>query len=288
MKNLILRETVRYVEINVFPDFDISEYQGPIDSDYYFHNTIDIPYDFKSLLNVTFDNHVIFSFNDIDKVKKKFNLNVDNKDEVEEVINKLIETDDDLALECFFEPDLDEFKLKELRLKNIDNNNRKIHYEGTFFGASYMIDQIDWNLFSQIKFIGIPFNIAEFYKELISESYVLKLEGNKKMSYFIMYSALENYIEYKLGSNEEKRLSEKITELFSICFQNITKHQIYSCIINDYKTIKEKRNDIAHGNMCNIKEEDLNKIFLFVLIVISTIENKCETFDELHNTLIVL
>jgi hypothetical protein len=288
LKNISVFETKSsYKKIDFFPDFDISEYNREIDSDYYFSNSLKFPSEFKNIIKVSFDNNIIFHFDNFKDAEEEFGITFLDINDFEKSINEISEIDKNYISENGFDTDFEEFKLKTLRLKKIDNNKKKIIFEGNIFASSYMLDQIDWNLFSFVEITGIKSSISEFYKELISESYILKIEHNYKISFFIMFSALESYVNYTLkNDNSKKEFSEKITDLFNSKFNDILKHQIYSSIIDKLDSLTKLRNSIAHGKSSKtINIDELESLFIFVLTIITTVENNNITFKELYENL---
>src|SRR5437879_4955533 len=70
--------------------------------------------------------------------------------------------------------EMDDFKFNHIRISSIDNERRKINYEGTFFGDSIAIDPGDWAVYTPFNIVYIPMVTAtEFYAELIGESLIL-------------------------------------------------------------------------------------------------------------------
>jgi len=184
-----------------------------------------------------------------------------------------------------FEPNFDGFKLSNLTIDTVDNVENKIIFSGAYEGDSYSIEPMDWNIFAECHFIGIGSNDGEifFYQELLSEAYIQKSYNNFKISYFIAFSALENYINERMNTHETKdRLSNIINSLFKNTPTPINNNQVYTSIMNDYSKYEEIRNKIAHGRQkVLISEEELNEFILFTLILISSAEGKGKTFIEL-------
>src|SRR5580698_8102646 len=111
--------------------------------------------------------------------------------------------------------DIDQFKLNNLRVKSIDNEEKRLYYEGSFFGNHETYDQVDWGIYSVIEVTGMPLEEDAFYKDLIAQAYTLYNEGKNKLSYFLVYSAFESFINLNLDKfNDDRRLIEKLKELY--------------------------------------------------------------------------
>lgn len=286
LKLNILNSDSLIIRINNFPDNDISTYHREIDTDYYFKNTWDFKHHFKYITKINFSEKRVYHSDDIKEVSDDLNISLDSNN-IEESLNEIYSLENDNYSNYGTEPYFDEFKLHRLRLNYVDNISKKVNYEGSFYGNNETFEPLDWGLFSLINIVGIPIYISDFYKELIAESYLLQLNGNYKLSYFIAYSALENYINYKFGSEEiEERLKDKLKDLIKIKSPDLTKNKIYTSVIADFDLFTRKRNIIAHGKTeIEITEEELEKALLFTLIIINSDEFNLTTFTELYENL---
>ncbi len=182
-----------------------------------------------------------------------------------------------------------DFKVNRIRVNSIDNINSKINYEGSFFGNSSDIDPIDYGVYCLLRVTAVSRDIdfANFYKELIAESYVLFKESNFKLAYFLAYSGFESFINSSLGIGDEPgRLKERLQELFKCKFLDLSRHQIYTCVVNDFDRLTDKRNTIAHGRgAVSINKKETEEALLFILILVCTYEFQCSKFDELNSKL---
>ena len=111
------------------------------------------------------------------------------------------------------------------------------------------------------------------------------MEKKYKLSYFLTFLALESFINYQLGEPyEQERLKDKLKELDNYKFNDLSKHQIYTSIINLHDTYTRNRITIVHGrNQIEMTDKNAKEILLFVLIQISAYELNVRTFEQLIN-----
>lgn len=178
------------------------------------------------------------------------------------------------------------FNFHRVRLLSIDNEKRKVWYDGSFLGSHDSYFQNDWGVFSKIAVTGIPVALKSFYLELIGESYLLYKSGKYKLSYFIAYSALENYVNTGLGSEEtEERLIDKLKCYLKEQAGNLLKHEIYNSIIDIFSGYTINRNNIAHGKgAIEVGEQHAQEALVFVGTLICAFNNNISTFKELSES----
>jgi hypothetical protein len=282
----ILRTKEVIVRINNSPDYDISQYRREEDTDYYFNNSWDFSSHAQFVVDIDFIETKLFHYDHLRAASVEFRVPFDEMNHTK-FINDMYFVSKDWFYDSGFETDIDQFKLHHLRSGLIDNIKKTFSYEGSFRGNYETIDPIDWGIYSLIEITGIPDATDSFYKEIIGESYVLNRENKNKLSYFLAYSAFESFVNLELGTtNDERRLKEKVNELYKKKFANLNKHQIYCSVINMYDPFTNSRNNIAHGtNSIMVSNDELNKAFLFVLIMITSYNFNCNSFDELYKFL---
>lgn len=270
------------IKIDNNPDYNISKYEKEIDADYFFYNSWDFSKELQSVVDINFIKNKLYHYDDLTIISKELGLEFKESDPTK-FLNDVYITNKDSFSQSGFEANIEQFQLHTLRKSSIDNTTKVLNYEGSFFGNYETFDPLDWALYSLIELTGMPQGATKFYKDLIGESYILFNENKNKLSYFLAYSALESFINLELGSvNDERRLKEKITELYRNRFPQLERHQIYTSVINNYETFTENRNNIAHGvNNISITKEEVYKALLFISIMICSFELSCSTFDEL-------
>ena len=165
--------------------------------------------------------------------------------------------------------------ISSIEVDAIDNNLSRIIYSGSFFSAGiHHGNEADVVCELNVKAAQ---RVSNFYFELLIEAYALLNENNFKMSYFMSYAALENYINEKInGQNTEERFQDKFKKAYDTV-PNLSTHETYSKlyeVLGDYTLV---RNVIAHGRdnddvIDNIDEESAKKIYIFVAVVILVIE----------------
>ncbi|MBD77815.1 MAG: hypothetical protein CL840_02585 [Crocinitomicaceae bacterium] len=270
------------IKIDNTPDYDISEYQREVDTDYYFHNHWGFKDHFQSIVDAHFREQFIFHFDDLTRASKELGLPFDHSNHTE-FVNQIYSSYPKKLPEYSFSIEWDEFKFKNLRLVSIDNIKKKLFYEGAFFGNSDTITPLDWGVYSLLNLTCVSFSRLPFYKQLVLEGYLLKKEGKYKLAFFLTYSAFESFVNFKSGTaDDEERLKEKVTKLYRNQFPKLEKHQIYCSVMNQYDKFTNDRNNIAHGTrQIEVSQEELDSLLIFVLIMISCYEFNFKKFDEL-------
>lgn len=278
-----------FIPIDNTPDYDLSQYQKELTIDYYFKNSWDFSQEFSSLINVEIIATSIFHADDIARLKKELNMETST-----ESYSKIIQYGYNIRNTLFDEygmgTDLDDFKLHDIKSDSIDNIKRRFFYVGSFMGDGFYIDPTDWEIIAQINVVGISDEIEykQFYKSLIAESFILYKEGKYKLSYFLIYSALESFINSESNNpDEEERLKDRLKDVLKNRFHNLQTNQIYNSIIVSYGSFTTNRNTIAHGrNNIEFNETDLLNVLLFTLTLISMYELNVSTFDDLYNAVV--
>lgn len=278
-----------FIPIDNTPDYDLSQYQKEITTEYYFKNSWDFSGEFYSLINVEIIATSIFHADNIARLKKEL-----NKEASTESYSKIIQYGCTIRNTIFDEygmgTDLDDFKLHDIKSDSIDNIKKSFFYVGSFMGDSFYIDPTDWQIIAQINVVGISDEIEykQFYKSLIAESFILYKEGKYKLSYFLIYSALESFINSESDNpDEEERLKDRLKNVFKNKFQNLKTNQIYNSILASYDSFTINRNTIAHGrNNIEFNQADLLHVLLFTLTLMSMYELNVSTFDDLYNAVI--
>ncbi len=274
------------IKINHEPDYEISPYMRERETDYYFYNSWNFKHHFSFVIDVDIVKNHIFHYDDFINMSCEYGISYYTGEECEFLLSA-VEKDSDALETNGFGSGTENFKINNLRIGTIDNLESKVYYEGSFWGASYEIDQNDFAIYSMINVIATPLYIDDkpFYNSLLAESFILLKERKYKLSYFLLYSAFDSFINYELGSADEQgRLKDKLKELFSSRFSNLNNHPIYTGIIKLYDQYTNNRNAIAHGKSpIEVDEEMVEKSFIFVLTMISSYLTGADKFDDLYN-----
>jgi len=286
------------VKINHYPDYDMTEYQGSYGTDYVFKSSWQFPMRMQSVSFVSTGEMKIYHFDDLKRMSADSDIAFFAGQE-EQFINRVFDDAPELLEDYGIEPtELDDFKLNHIRVSTIDNERRKINYEGTFFGDSIAIDPIDWAVYVHVNIAYIPADVSnEFYAELIGESLILLDAEKINLFYFLLFSAFESFVNSSLDVDdperiveeeprEKDRLKSKVKLLFTRRFGNITGHQVYNSLMPSYTRFKENRNVIAHGKgRLILTGKEVQEALLFTLIMILSYREKAARFDELKEIL---
>jgi len=281
----ILENKKIIIQIDNYPDYNMSETYSGV---YIFSNKWNFSHLFKSIFETRIRNIKIFHFDDIERLAEEHNELVPQGHDFSEFLNKISQKFDVMRLEGI-EPDIDNFKMVDFKTVYIDNTSKYVEFRGSYRGSQYEIQPDCWNILFEYEVTGTSVYIDEnkFYLELLSESYAFHKIKSYKIAFFLAYTALESYINHKLNSDDvEKRLKEKINELFNLTFpdDNIGTHQIYSSIMVDYKKITNTRNNISHGRSpVALSGDDVIELLNFVLIIILSIEHKISNFAQFRD-----
>lgn len=287
----IVNYKTKIIKIKMETDFDISEYKREITSDYYFTGNWEFDNEIKSISQIDFIWHRLYHFDDLEILSNETGIENDPEDSTQ-FLNTIYELNSDNLNSVGIDPnfDLDDFKLRELRLKDIDNERKIVNYEGSYLGDSFYMDPLDWGIYSlvRIKYLQNKNNL-EFYKDLIFESYNYYNNGKYLLGYFMAFLALECFVNAEFDVFPEKqdiRLSDKINKIFKKLFTTIDKHPIYTQIISFLDNFTKTRNEIAHGKSRPLIDrqicEDAQK-FVFTLIL--SYKTKSLNFEDLNNIL---
>lgn len=280
----VFNKSINIIKIDNFPDYDMLGYEREI-KDYYFCNSWNFSDTYISAFNIDIIVTKVFHADDFREHSDWDDLEYLENDE--QRLNEIHLKDDEWFYENGYDPDFDEFKLKLLREKLIDNNKKKFFYEGSFLGDGASIDMMDHGIYSIIEILGIPAIPKPFYMELLGESFVLQKEKKNNLSFFLAYSALESFVNTILGTeDEEGRFIDKLKQLFKTRFANINENLVYTSIINEYNEITAKRNIIAHGReSIVISDTELNSVLLFVVTLIFSFKFNCLSFEQISEKL---
>ena len=283
----IIDEKKIIIKINNYPDFSLTNY------DKFSLNTLFFEYEwrfshiFKSIIDCEIINTKVFHCDDIERLADEYSIEYYNNEEP--LLNEIYLEYPDLMCYEGFDTKFEGFKLNSLEISSIENNDKKIIFSGVYQGDSFSIEPVDWNIYAECELLGVLNNEGAkfFYQELLSEAYTQKKHKNFKMSFFLVFSALENYINETMNTHDtQKRLKDIINELFKKLPIPLNKNQIYNSIINDYSDYEAIRNSIAHGRgKLNILESELNQFILFTLIFIASAKGLGATFSDLFESI---
>jgi hypothetical protein len=281
----IIKEEIVFVEIDIYPDFDISEYEKGIDKTYFFKNDWKFKTNYDSIITAEIISTEAFEIDTVRENKENLELATedDNGKSLLEIIKDtfLIDKDSfsDLSLGSW-----DAFELKPVNIIKIDNVERTLTYNGSYFGDPNYVEMAGFDIISQIQVHGYKKN-HEFFKQLIAESQILLAEKKYKLSFFLVYSSLENFINVELRSEEEEaRLEEKLKRLCKQNFGELNSNKIYSSLIDKFKDFTITRNTIAHGNDdIDISKELLFDFLNFTLFMIYINTNKISSFSDVYD-----
>ncbi len=281
----ILQTKSRIIQINNYPDYDLSGYGGQFEKTYYFTDSWSFDGEFGAVLNVSIESQRVFHSDDMERLSEEYDVHFGENNAYDLVLNEIRNENEHLMWSEGFPPDFDGFKLNDIRVDRIDHSKKEVHFFGSYDGDSSSIQPVDWNIFIECSFCSFISSTTsgKFYVDLISESYSLKDSGNMKLSFFLVYAALENYINECLDRHEkEGRIKDKLNELFRSRFTSLEKHQIYTSAAGEFDDWEKIRNWIVHGKAkVDITNEMVEEFTIFVLTLMASFEAKETIFDSL-------
>lgn len=285
----ILKITSRIIQINNYPDFDLSKYEGLSESTYYFRDSWSYEGHISAVTDISIESSAVFHYEDICRLSEEYGVLYKEKDGYGTFLDLIREKNIDVMSEAGISAEFDGFRLNSLQVERIDHPKKVVHFFGSYTGDSSTIEPLDWNLIIECAFSGFLSgeDSSDFYIDLVSESYALRDSGNLKLSYFILFTAFENFVNEKLGSQKEiGRLKEKLNLLFKTLYSSLERHQIYTSVAGQIDGWEKIRNEIAHGRSSNVvTRNEINGLSIFVLTLIASFETKTSKFEELLNML---
>lgn len=282
----VLKKEQLIIKVDISPDPDVVPTDWRVDDNNYFKNYWSFSEQFASVSEIKFTKNRVYHFDDIKAAESEFELSL-NGDAIDFSLNIIDQLDSSYFSINGTDQHVNEsFNFHRVRLLSIDNEKRKVWYDGSFLGSHDSYFQNDWGVFSKIAVAGIPIALKSFYLELIGESYLLYKNGKYKLSYFIAYSALENYVNTGLGSEEtEERLIDKLKYYLKEQAGNLLKHEIFNSIIDIFSGYTINRNNIAHGKgAIEVGEQHAQEALVFVGTLICAFNNNISTFKELSES----
>lgn len=273
-------------ELDNYPDFDLTKYDKHSEKTYFFFDELDFPDRFNTILRIDEPVVRIFHFNDLKRLSEHHQVDLGEDLEYARFLADIQAIDEDLSLDGY-DTDIDGFHLNSVKVSGINNTEKKISVVGGYSAGPMGIQPYDWSLIMFCKILGIPEKSTRenLFLALISEGYSLIRGANYNLSFFIIYSAIECYINTKLNSHEDQcRLSEKMRQLFKTAFPDgdIGNHQIYTSIIDEFQPYTNTRNTIAHGTSAvAIGEKEVRNLLLFALTMIASVELAVSSFQDL-------
>lgn len=297
-------------------DHDLIEYDKMLEKDYIFSDDVDYHKELWAVINSKIDWYGIYYFSILDVyenelktlMKKKgmsdpFSGHYNNKSVIDTII-KAFERGDEETKE--FMQNLAEMGLEDgsigindMRIERFNNNAKCFNVYGGLRGDAMTISDIDSQPVAMISGLSIPLSIEDnyFYLQLLGESYLLYCDGHYKLSAFLAFTALENFINHTLYSkddkvgelaNEEKiPLMEKSEKLFKDYAEGYLDNRLYKASLDIFNKYEEYRNDVAHGKGQKTYNEEVAKnMFKAVLYQILAINLETDSFAELYRVMV--
>ena len=233
----VLIEKHCFFEIDTTPDYDLTEYQQTYLANYVFQNKWDFSEEFKLLLDFNFYKSYIFHSDNIENIIRECKLDyIHEWSPFSEIVTKAYGINPEIINQNNFSSNYEFFNLKKLSVTGIDNVNKELNYQGSVWADSYSLDKIDFELLARAKIIGITKGLEsqQFYLQLLCESFILMKEKRHKIAFFTAYSALENFVNEVMNSqNTSDRFEDLLKEVYKTSTPILSTSQIYTSIIGE-------------------------------------------------------
>lgn len=282
----MLKTESRIIQLDNYPDFDLSGYEGFVEKPYFFRDSWGFSDAYAAIISASIEHVGVFHFDDVRRLASEYKVPFRKNESFDVVLNRIRAINSDLMWEEATDPDFNGFKISEIKIERIDQFGKEVQFFGGYSGASDSIQPMDWNILVECSFNALVSGarFGGFYADLIAESYALRYVRNHKLAFFIVFSALENYINERLDSHErEGRLKDKLSELFRNKFGCLQRHQIYTSIVGEYDSWESIRHGIAHGKVSQSVTRDMvGGLTVFILTLLASIEESEESFKGLR------
>lgn len=275
-KSELLIEKKFLIRIDIFPDSELLPYENGTFNRYVFSSNYSCKNKFDMVYKSCFEKLFLF---DNDSIMEICNdLDIDNTLDEESILNLAYTMNREVFDNYKFDYERwEEIEFYKINITGIDNFEKKINYQGAFWGHTDSIDNGYYYFYSFINILGtLKNNNRKIFHDLIIESYSLFIEERFKQSFYIAYSAFENFINEKYYNNfpsqdRNIRLEQKII----LIFNNNSSNEIFDFLKNNLKKYTNTRNDIAHGNNTNKieKKHVVNLLNLVLSTIISYEQN---------------
>lgn len=184
-----------------------------------------------------------------------------------------------------------------LYIHDIEHSNARVILKGSVYtdvmASSYS------ECVACFKVFGInerQLKLLKIYQELVLEGYRLEREGNIKMAFFVYFSAIESIVSDFLSKYQKKIPSElhyalehlALDEKIKVLIKNKTKSQdlnsveVWSMLMQEFKPVKDKRNDIAHAKKSVIIDDDISSVKFCLVVLLSILNYGLYRFSDIN------
>ncbi|PRX24098.1 hypothetical protein B0G75_1232 [Paraburkholderia sp. BL18I3N2] len=283
----MLTEERLVFKISNSPDYSISNYDRHRMETYFFADSHSFPENVSFVLHAEKEGETIVADCELNDYRVEWDID-DYIDDSEDVLSEVLAKNGEIAMavDC-----VDEFELHGIRQPLVDNTNKSITFVGGYRASYAGIQPDEWSLYAICDVLGISKRTVDDNTHLgvLAEGLAMMLRGDYKIASFMFYCALEAYINFKLECQSDKeRLSEKLKRLVVDVFPSIeiSKHLIYTSIVNEFDLLSGFRNAIAHGSKAvTVSKKQTISHLTLVLTLIACIETGHENFSSLATEL---
>jgi hypothetical protein len=186
----------------------------------------------------------------------------------------------------------------QLKLSEIDHKNQRIILEGGIYGD--LLHASSNSPIAKLVVAGFKpgtYKKLELYKTLICEAYLLEVRGDRKLSFFTYYSAIESFISLKIQDYKEKLHAElhhalehlsldqklKIAGREVCEVEDLSKIPVWGDMMGEFSKAQALRNKIAHAHSkVEITSDQLDSMFYCLSGLITLMNNKKIDFTSIR------
>lgn len=195
-----------------------------------------------------------------------------------------------------YSPRYNDGELK-LNIDSVDNKSCRVTLKGSLYGDtnydSFQGGEVVYNV------IGIKSGGSKNLKteeQLVIEGERLYDEGNLKMAFFMFFSAVESLINSHIEQYLPKVHSElhysieylsledklRVVAKEALNVSELNAVGVWGKIMDTFTSSKIERNFIAHGRSTNINTDNVDDIYLSLLLITGVLNFKLTTFNEIN------
>lgn len=159
----IIKNEYVFIEIDLHPDYDKSNFEKGISKTYYFENTWNFKNEYDSIIEAKIIDSFAYDIETINELKSQHNIS--NKYLSENIYADVLREASSIDEYSFNGDALDnwnDFKINPIRIIDVNNTTGEIKYNGSFFGELPYIDSAEFEVVSKIQIKG--------YKKILSSS----------------------------------------------------------------------------------------------------------------------
>ncbi|PQK93309.1 hypothetical protein [Pantoea ananatis] len=195
-----------------------------------------------------------------------------------------------------YSPHYNDGELK-LDIDSIDHKSLQVTLKGSLFGDT----NYDSSMGGEVVYDIVGIKLGQFKnlkteEHLVIEGERLYDEGNYKMAFFMFFSAVESLINSHIDKYLPKVHSElhysveylsledklRVAAKEALNVSDLNTVGVWGKIMGTFNSSKNKRNLIAHGKTAQIDADNVDDIYLSLLLVSGVLNYNLTTFNDIN------